>query len=60
MDLNKIPIDQVFVVLKGIYTEMLRLLEVGDVNNVKQLLRVMIFTIELGEKTKAFLDKVKI
>ena len=58
MDFNNLPIDKIFAVLKTTYEQMLKLLEIGDVTTVKNLLRVMIFTIKLGEDFEKILRKI--
>ena len=58
MDFNNIPIDKIFAVLKTTYKQMLKLLEIGDVKTVKNILRLMIFTIDLGERTKKIMEKL--
>ena len=58
MDFNNIPIDKIFAVLKTTYEQMLKLLEIGDVKTVKNILRLMIFTIDLGERTKKIMETI--
>ena len=58
MDFNNLPIDEIFTVLKTAYKQMLKLLEIGDVKTVKNILRLMIFTIDLGERAKKIMEKL--
>ena len=58
MDFNNLPIDKIFVILKSVYEQMLKLLEIGDVKTVKNILRLMIFTINLAENAKKFMEKL--